>query len=420
MTIPDALAQRLRDEGLVPPDHGGRGLLNVAATVLDVLGLRDADDPPPLVELDPALRDGARDIVVILADGLGWGQLEALRSGGAVPFIGSLMGRAERGEGPQLMRATTIFPSTTAAAITTINTARTPQEHGNIAYFTWLEEFGAVTQLLRWGPALQKRGSFFDNPAIDPRRFTKVRSMHARAREAGARTYLVEPEIYRNEAMTRMHASEAELHGYRLPSSFSVRLAELLDERPWGAAAAYIYAYWGGVDPAAHEYGPGSREEAAEAAALDLALSRAFATEADGRTLVLLTADHGHALVDPEQLIDLEGDAVLRALLRNPLAGEPRCVFIHTDRPDEVKRHLEGRYPGMLALFDRDDLIAAGIFGRGEAALVRSRVGEVCAFPRADRGATVVRVDGQVVLHRGSHGGMSPAEMLIPVLAWRV
>jgi hypothetical protein len=30
-----------------------------------------------------------------------------------------------------------------------------------------------------------------------------------------------------------------------------------------------------------------------------------------------------------------------------------------------------------------------------------------------------VRVDGQVVLHRGAHGGMTPDEMRIPVLLWR-
>ncbi|MGI8877544.1 MAG: alkaline phosphatase family protein, partial [Candidatus Limnocylindria bacterium] len=158
--MPVALAQRLRDEGLVPPDYEGHGLLNVAATVLDVLGLRDGSDPPPLADLDPALREGARDVVLILADGLGWEQLHGLRSRGELPFIGSLMARAERGEAAQLMRATTIFPSTTTAAITTLNTARTPQEHGNIAYFTWLDEFGVVAQLLRWGPAVQRRGSF--------------------------------------------------------------------------------------------------------------------------------------------------------------------------------------------------------------------------------------------------------------------
>ncbi|HEX4744630.1 MAG TPA: alkaline phosphatase family protein [Candidatus Limnocylindria bacterium] len=350
----------------------------------------------------------------MLADGLGWDQLQRLRASGDVPFIARLMDG-----GAQVMEATTVFPSTTTAAITTMNTARTPQEHGNIAYFTWLEEFGAVAQMLRWGPGAQRRGSFFDDPLVDPRAYVKVPSIHARARRRGARTYAVEPEIFRNEAMTRMHAAEAELRGYLLPSTMSVRLGELLDGRPWGAVPGYVYAYWSGVDTAAHWHGPGSREEAAEAAGLDQALSRAFARPGRGDTLVLLTADHGHALVDPARLIDLEADAELRALCRNPIAGEPRCVFLHTDRPDAVHRHLEERYPGAFALFDRDELVEAGMFGRGDPALVRRRVGEVCAFPRADRGATIVRVDGQVVLHRGSHGGMSAAEMRIPVLAWR-
>ena len=384
--------------------------------MLDVLGLRDPGDPPPLADLDPALREGARNVVVVLADGLGWDQLERLRAAGDVPFIAKLM---ERGSGAQLMEATTVFPSTTAAAITTINTARTPQEHGNIAYFTWLEEFGAVAQMLRWGPGVQRRGSFFDDPRNDPRAFVKVPSIHSRARQRGARSYVVEPDIFRAEAMTRMHAAEAEFRGYLLPSTMSVRLRELIEARPWGAAPGYVYAYWSGVDTAAHWHGPGSREEAAEAAGFDLSLSRAFARPGRGDTLVLLTADHGHSRVDPARLIDLEADLELRALLRNPIAGEPRCVFIHTDRPAEAKRHLEERYPGALALFDRDELVEAGMFGRGDPTLVRKRVGEVVAFVRADRGATIVRVDGQVVLHRGSHGGMSAEEMRIPVIAWR-
>jgi len=391
--------------------------VNVAATVLDVLGLRHGDDPPGLAGLEPRLRDGARNVVVILADGLGWGQLQRLRSQGALPFIASLMDGAFDA---QVIEATTVFPSTTTAAITTMNTARTPQEHGNIAYFTWLEEFGAVAQMLRWGPGVQRRGSFFDDPRNDPRAHVKVPSIHARARERGARTYVVEPEIFRSEAMTRMHAAEAEFRGYLLPSTMSVRLAELVEARPWGAVPGYVYAYWAGVDTAAHWHGPGSREEAAEAAGLDLALSRSFSKSGRGDTLVLLTADHGHARVDPARLIDLEADVELRALLRNPLAGEPRCVFLHTDHPAEVKRHLDQRYPGALAIFDRDELVEAGMFGRGDPALVRKRVGEVCAFVRADGGATIVRVDGQTVLHRGSHGGMSAEEMRIPVIAWRL
>lgn len=413
------LTDRLRAHGYALPDYDGGGLVNLATTVLDLCGAWDPSFLPPLRALDPSLRDGVKQVVVVLADGLGYDQLQRLAAAGEVPFLATILERARNGDRAQLIDATTIFPSTTAAAITTLNTARTPQEHGNLAYFLWLEEFAQIAQMLRWGPGLAKRGSFFDDPSLDPRSFARVPSMHAALRDHGARSYLIEPEMFRREAMTQMHAPEAEYIGYMLPSTMGVRLGQLLDERPWGTAPAYIYAYWSGVDTAAHQYGPRGAEHAAEAASLDTSLRRALAGRPPGDTLVILTADHGHAAVDPTKLIDLEADAELRSLLRNPIAGEPRVVFLHTDVPDRVRSHLEERYPETFFLFDRDEAIEAGLFGRGDATAARQRVGEVLAMVGDDRGASIVRVDGQVVLHKGSHGGMTPDEMRIPVLLWR-
>src|SRR4029453_4762291 len=198
--VPHPLVERLRARGFVMPDYDGGGLLNLPATVLDVLGARDASDAPPLTALDPALREGVKQVVVILADGLGWWQLEMFRERGDVPFLAELLERARRRDRAQLIQATTVFPSTTAAAITTINTARTPLEHGNIAYFLWLDEFEQVTAMLRWGPATRRGGSSFDDPRVDPRRFVKVPSIHARLRERGIPSYVIEPEIFRAEA----------------------------------------------------------------------------------------------------------------------------------------------------------------------------------------------------------------------------
>src|SRR5438270_14001735 len=127
--MPDALIERLRARGFVPPDYEGGGLLNVAATVLDVLGVRDETDPPPLRALEPSLREGVRQVVLVLADGLGLAQLQALSTAGDMPFVASIIERARRQDRAQLIEAT-IFPSTTAAAITTLHAARTPQEHG--------------------------------------------------------------------------------------------------------------------------------------------------------------------------------------------------------------------------------------------------------------------------------------------------
>ena len=417
--MPNALRERLRAHGFELPDYDGGGLVNVGSTVLELCGARTAADPPPLRGVDPALLEGVRNILVVLCDGLGSDQLRRLAKAGDTPFLARILERAARHDDAQLIDATTIFPSTTAAAVTTLQTARTPQEHGNIAYFLWLEEFAVVAQMLRWGPAAQRRGSFFDDRAIDPRTYAKVPSIHRAIRDHGGRSYVVEPEIFRNEAMTRMHAAEATFVGYLLPSTMGVRVRQLLDGRSEDDSPLYIYAYWAGVDTVAHWYGPRGPEHAAEAALLDRDLERALGDREPRDTLVIVTADHGHANVDPDRLIDLEADLELRALLRNPIAGEPRLVFLHTDRAAEVKAYLEHAYPGTFVLIDRDDAIEAGLFGRGDPTLARKRIGEVLALIGDDRGATVVRVDGQTVLHRGSHGGMTPDEMRIPVLLWR-
>jgi hypothetical protein len=418
-SVQASLTERLRARGFMPPDYGGGGFANLPASVLAILGLRAEGDLPPLRELDPALTDGVRQVVVVLADGLGVGQLERLCERGDTPFLASLLERAREREDAQRFEVTSVFPSTTAAAITTLNTGRTPQEHGNLAYFVWLEEFSQVTQMLRWGRATQKRGSYFDDRSIDPSRFALVPSIHRQIRERGGRSYLVEPEFFRNEAMTRMHGREAEYVGYVLPSTMGVRVGQLLDQRPWAGAPAYVYAYWAGIDTSAHLYGPRSPEHSSEAALFDRAMENAFRERRSGDTLAILTADHGHAECDPLKLIDLEGDPELRAMLRVPVAGEPRLAFLHTDRPAEVRAHLERRWPGRFTCFDTDEAIAEGFFGRGDPAVARRRIGELCAMLDGDLSATLVRVDGKAVHLRGNHGGMTPDEMRVPVVAWR-
>lgn len=414
------LDEQLRAVGAVAPSYDGRGLLAIPATVLDAFGVRTSDDPPPLSDLDPALVDGARQIVVVLADGLGWWQMERFCADGITPFIAKLVARARARDAAQLLEATTIFPSTTAAAITTLHTARTPQEHGNIAYFTWLDEFEQVTQMLRWGPGVTRRGSYFDDPKLDPRAYVKVPSIHGRLVERGIVTYLVEPEVFRNEAMKRMHAREATYVGYHLPTTMGVLVRALVETRPHGSRAAYIYAYWAGIDTSSHLYGPMSAEAAAEAASFDLNLARAVGDRRAGDTLMILTADHGHSFTDPDKLVDLLGDEDLRSLLRNPLAGEPRLAFLHTNEASAVRDHIEARWPGTFTLLSRDELLDAGFFGgRGDTSLAKRRVGEVCAMLSTGRAARIMRVDGQDFRHRGSHGGLSPEEMRIPILAWR-
>src|SRR4030088_1019671 len=90
----------LDGERFVRPDFAGRGLANVAPTVLQLL----APDAAP-VELPPldrrvlpeSMTTGIRKVVLIVADGLGHLQLQREIAAGNAPHLGELVARAAAG-----------------------------------------------------------------------------------------------------------------------------------------------------------------------------------------------------------------------------------------------------------------------------------------------------------------------------------
>jgi hypothetical protein len=414
--MPHPLVDRLRARGFVAPDYDGGGLVNVPATVLDVLGARVATDAPALTALDPALCEGVRQVVVVLADGLGWWQLEMLCDQGDTPFLAELRDRARRRDQGAAHRGDDGVPIDDRGGDHDdqhrANAARARQHrvlplargirrgHGDAPVGPRGDASRFVLRRPRRRPRPLRPG------AVHPRPLTRARHPVA-PRRAG------DLPVGSHDTHARVEASFV---GYVLPSSMGVRLRALVDDAP---RPSYVYAYWSGIDTVSHLYGPRSEEAAMEAALFDLDLRRALGHRPAGDTLVLLTADHGHATTDPDKMLNMVGDEELRSLLRNPPAGEPRLVFLHTDRPAAVREYIDRRWPGLVTLLDRDELIDAGLFGRGDSKIARRRIGEVVALLDRDLSASIVKVEGQTIRHRGSHGGMSADEMRIPILAWR-
>ena len=171
----------------------------------------------------------------MLCDGLGSDQLKRLALSGDVPFLARILDRAAKHDAAQLIDATTIFPSTTAAAITTLQTARSPQEHGNIAYFLWLEEFAMVAQMLRWGPAAQKRGSGRLLETWDPETAEK-------RYQAESLQQLSPEQLYeRRWAATLLTGTLARLRRDFLAGD-RVELFDLLEPHLWGDDTSSPYA----------------------------------------------------------------------------------------------------------------------------------------------------------------------------------
>src|SRR2546427_11714648 len=115
------------------PDYAGGSLVNLVASVVASRGGKPLHEPLGNFEL----ASRAQTLVLPIIDGLGDNYL--MRHG-----AGSELARRRR------TSLTSVFPSTTASAITTSYTGRTPLEHGLTGWFTYFGEAGCVASPLQF------------------------------------------------------------------------------------------------------------------------------------------------------------------------------------------------------------------------------------------------------------------------------
>src|ERR1700687_2492658 len=102
LTVADLPSFELDGERFVRPDFAGRGLANIAPTVLRLLApSAEPVDLPPLDQrvLPESMTRGVKTVVLIVADGLGHLQLQREIAAGNAPNLGALMAQATSGNG---------------------------------------------------------------------------------------------------------------------------------------------------------------------------------------------------------------------------------------------------------------------------------------------------------------------------------
>ena len=202
---------------------------------------------------------------------------------------------------------TTVAPSTTAAALTSITTGLSPGEHGIVGYRMLVDD--QVLNSLRWGTDL----------APDARAIIPPSGLQPYPPFLGDRIALVTKAEFERSGFTQAHLRGGELVGYRTPAVLVHETARLVAE-----GEPVVYAYYDGVDKVAHEYGLGTAYDA-ELAFADRLVGDLLAELPSGTTLVV-TADHGQ--VDcGDRLVRLSSE-VLGMCTR--LSGEGRFRWLHT------------------------------------------------------------------------------------------
>lgn len=405
--------------GAVKPDYTGYCLSNVPTTAQSILGV----DPGRPVLPDDALgatdTSGIDNVVLILCDGLGYREMERHDDRG---FLGALWKKGS------VRPITTVFPSTTAAAISTVSTGLTPQEHGLPEWFVYLDEIGEVIVSLPFTRA-GEYGRDTLLKELSPKTLLQGRTVFQRLESAGVRCTSLTSRGLAHSAYSTVSRSGSEVFPYISSSDMSTALRRLVE----GAKGpSFFYVYWSMVDTIEHSYGPNTDEAGVEAGLVSQALAEGFLSKLDRgvakRTLILLTADHGQLNVDPKKTLYLNRFKTLtNNLQRSPAGkmippwGSARDLFMRVkeERLEETKRYLAEKLGGNATVLETEDAVAAGLFGINKPTRrFRRRTGNLMVLPHGE--STVWYKYGKDSLDlRGHHGGLMEDEMTIPLASGR-
>ncbi len=363
-------------DGPIIPDYAGA---NVRGIVPALLG--PSSWASGLPDWMPSVVAGARSVVLLVLDGLGWDQLQDHRD--LMPTVASMTG------GP----IHTVAPTTTATALSSITTGLAPAEHGLIGYRIVLG--GEIMNVLRWtvGEQAVRRS----RPPQDIQPFDPF---------LGRTVPVVSPAELQNSAFSEAHLRGCRPVGWRAASSIAVEARRQVE-----AGERFVYCYYGGIDKIAHERGFGPYYEA-ELRAADVLVADVLAALPTG-TALLVTADHGQVHVGDRIVVPsaaLLADVTMQS-------GEGRFRWLHTPKgaADDVAATALDEVGDVAWVATKQQILDEQWFGASMAPEIRSRLGDVALVAREPVSFDDPADSGPFELVC-RHGSLTSAEVNVPLV----
>ncbi len=406
-------------DGFTFPIYDGYSLANVPNTAMKIVGIK-----PIGPVLDSSITDkidtsNIRKVVILLIDGFGYPMF--LKSLKYASFFRKI---AEKGIACPI---TCGFPSTTAASITTMNTAKTPQEHGVIEWTLYLNEIGQVVNTLPFTSIedVHLKGKY------SPKILYNGITVYDNAIKANVKAYTLLDAQLEKSAYNQLFKSKKISEVHIKNSDFAIKLRKILESEK---GKSYVYSYLASVDTTTHVHGPHTEESEAEILAvsqtLEEGLLRKINKKTASETLLIITADHGHTSIDPRKTIYLDKYKQLEEYYQCapdgkiiPPTGGPRDVFLHIkpEKLEEAYSFLSKKLSKTAKVIKTKDVISKGLFGNGKPnKKFKSRAGDILILPYKGNSVWYHHLNGHKFDKLGVHGGLTKDEMLIPFAAARI
>ena len=299
---------------------------------------------------------------------------------------------------------TTVFPSTTAAAITTFKTGVPPQQHGLTSWIMHFKELGTLglplPYVCRQGGRLRVPPQYF----LPENLFDKLKT----------KTLIITKKDFKDKPYNKATTGKSTELYYE---SFEGMFLQLRKAINWSNRRKFIYCYWPLLDTFSHHFGKDSVEVKIHVRSLQKRI-KSFMEKTEN-TVMIITADHGHMDTTPKNTIILNEHPKLMECLTLPACGEPRALFCYV-RPSKDKQfrdYVKKKFSNYCTLVKGEDLIKKKYFGLGKPhPRLTDRVGDYVLLAKKNYTFRDLLVNEEFRPMIGNHGGLSKEEMEVPLI----
>ncbi len=403
-------------EEFVVPDYQGSTLANIPGTVAALLGAPFEGLPPLYEQHWRPFQGTTKRVVVLLLDAFGWSLFQRERQ--------RLQWLIDRTAVHGML--TSIFPSTTVAALSSLWTGYAPAQHGLVGLKLFFPDYATLGQLIKFSPQFHNLPDTLVEAGTNLEDFLAVPGFAEQLKAAGIPAHSFKGNNIIHSPLSKMHDRGIhEQHGYLTTAELFVQLRDLLEKT--AGQTLYVNAYWPMVDTLSHVYGPAGVPVAAELHAvlgqLKSELLDNLSAKAREGTVLFVTGDHGQISTPKEHSFNLAHyPGIKENILMRP-AGEPRVLYLYArqGKKQALIDCINETLPKAAVAFDADEVLASGLLGPApHAPKSRERMGDVVVIMREDH----LLVDPDEVhkldILRGRHGGLSADEMEIPWLGLKL
>ncbi len=405
-------ADRQRDSFLYPY-YGKYSIADVGPSILAYLGAPNGRATLP----EDFLPKGYNRILLFMVDGFGLDHFQEYQH--QVPVLNRLAQASE------IYPITSVFPSTTPAALTAIHTGITPQEHGLPEWTVYFEEFGSIIETFPFKPIMSAQREELLQMGGTPQMLYDGPTVYSQLKDADIPSYVFISHEYGQSPYSRMVQQGSTVIPFIDYQDLFVKLRERLRDHQ---EPGYFFVYWSHIDSIQHVFGPRSPEHLSAMQSFstfmtDHLFSQMQPQEIDD-LLFLMMADHGHTSIKGEDIIFLNNYLPLeQSYLHSPSkksiqpTGSPHDVFLHIYKPriQETLEYLKKELDGKAEVITTMEAIGRGLFGLNQPTQrFLKRIGDILILPYPGTHVWYKHDPAGHYGNKGIHGGLTEAEMLTP------